>query len=216
MKCVFLRAAEWLLFYLWPIQRSWCQNGGWRLHRRCHRSLFSLFYFSTKNSNILLGVWLLSPTWLDREEELEEKYPLSSGSSERRDGSVYLGKLIDWEERWWWGERKKSGGRGIERRVRMVAYRSCDCTYRNPRHAPLLLLHRYAKQGCCLWKQPRKTARARWAGQPGGGIVNNLVLSLIKSIPTFVIFGTSKWWQHFDNEHKPSALCVCVWGGVKY
>lgn len=39
--------------------------------------------------------------WLDWDEaEEKEDYPVSSGSSERRDRSVYLGKLIDWEERW--------------------------------------------------------------------------------------------------------------------
>lgn len=37
----------------------------------------------------------------DKEEKQEEEeYPVTAGSSERGDRSVYLGKLIDWEERW--------------------------------------------------------------------------------------------------------------------
>lgn len=36
----------------------------------------------------------------DKEKEEEKEYPVTAGSSERGDRSVYLGKLIDWEERW--------------------------------------------------------------------------------------------------------------------
>lgn len=35
-----------------------------------------------------------------KQEEEEEEYPVTAGSSEHGDRSVYLGKLIDWEERW--------------------------------------------------------------------------------------------------------------------
>lgn len=179
------------LFYLWNIQRSWCQNRGRRLHKWCHRSLFSLFHFDMKNSNILLGVRLPSLTWLGQGGGGGGE--ISSFIREQRaQGRICLLGKVNWlGGKVVMGERRKSGGRGTERRVRMVGYRSCDCTYRNPRYAPVLLLHRYAKQGCCLWKRPRKNVHARWAGQPGGRIVNNLVLSLIRSIPTFVIFGTS-------------------------
>lgn len=36
----------------------------------------------------------------DLAEEEEEEYHVPAGSSERRDRSIYLGKVIDWEERW--------------------------------------------------------------------------------------------------------------------
>lgn len=64
-------------------------------------ALYLAFFFTSARRTVTF-CWVsgYSPRLDWDREELEEKYPLSSGSSERRDGSVYLGKLIDWEERW--------------------------------------------------------------------------------------------------------------------
>lgn len=187
MKCVFLRAAGWLLFYLWPIQRSWCQNGGWS----CHCSLFSLFFTSARRTVTFCWVSGFSPRldW-DREEELEEKYPLSSGSSERRDGSVYLGKLIDWEERWWWGGKEEKWWKGQREEGQNGSVSIMWLHLPSPPICSPAFIAPLCQTRLLLVKTAEKNS-ARSMGGPTWRIVNNLVLSLIKSIPTFVIFGTS-------------------------
>ncbi len=132
------------------IQRSWCQRWGWR----CTGDVIGLYLAflpqhtlgESKQKRSVRYPVSLSLGW--NEEEKEEEYPVTAGSNERGDRSVYLGKLIDWEERWW-GERGRKVVEGA-RRGGLAGYWSCDCSCHNLRYASVLLLHRNAKQDSFL------------------------------------------------------------------
>lgn len=100
------------LYLQWPTQRSRYQWRWWRLCRWCHWSLFSILPSTYTEGELAAAFCQVSgfSVWLgldkEKKQEEEEDYPLTTGSSERWDRSVYLGKLIDWEERWW-GEKRR-------------------------------------------------------------------------------------------------------------
>lgn len=138
------------MFDVWPMQRSWCQWWGWwwRICRWCHQSLFSLLTPTHTKRELAVTFCLVSgfSLWLgwDKEEEEEEdEYLVTVGSSEHGDRSAYLGKLIDWEESWW-GEKGRKVVEGAKR-WGSGGYWSCDCSCHNLRYASVLLLHRNAK-----------------------------------------------------------------------
>lgn len=133
-------SVDWV-FDLRPIQRSRCEKWGWRWHKWCHRSLFSRLsstHWKGAQSTILLGVPFLSLTLLGWEGGGTGGGGTGGGISsfireQRAQGQICLLGEVNWlGGKVVMGERKKSGGRGKEKRVRMVGYRSGDCSYRNP------------------------------------------------------------------------------------